>query len=1114
MFKKILYIVLIFSVLASLVGGGLLYWLVAVQPGELIEPKNLQKVLAVESPVFYHDGQHKVGVFFQNDHRQYLTYNHIPANFVKAIVAAEDHNFFSHHGVDFLGIGRAMIVNIMAGRVVQGGSTLTQQAAKNLFKRHGRSIASKLKELLYAWRLEYHYSKEKILEFYANQFYVSGNGRGLGVAAKYYFDKDAAQLTVLESAFISGSVKRPNYYNPFIKRNEKSVLEAKKRARIRTGYVLRQMYKMKMINRDEFQRNFGKDIPFKKGKMSYALNTVMDLVRDALGESEVEEAMVSHGIDNVSTSGIRIYTTIDRDLQNSSFSALRHELSRLSVRLGGYNFKDLRKSYPGLAKKYRGKAMVPGAFLFAHVVDVNSKEMKIKVSFAYDRGRTAGRSSQKLPHHIGIIDRQGVRGMVEALAKYKGQRWSSASDDDFKNFLSEFKPDDLVYVRVDDVEQDEMSRLTLERYPDVQGGVISLKDGNINAMIGGTENRFFNRAIDAKRLMGSVTKPIVYTAAIQLAWNSADLLKNERDAFEYQKQVYIPRPDHTSPYNWVSMNWAGTKSENVASVWLLYHLCDRLSPQQFKEVLQHVGLDRHANESYQEYRGRIRDKLGVLIDNASLKQQAFVQAVAGLEPDLLFAGKSADYEIIQRLHYQLNVVVPKAERGSEADIRRTILKRSFLKQKKMYKKLRILRSRIESLGGADSWFNPDNLAAITGADGLYYAEDGRYDFASQASGPEWRRLTTNEIVQYWQVAADKELFWGNIKLDGLLTAETFAQLAEAVEQEYRTLKSQPAYGQEVLFKNRDFRILAGLKYLIALCREMGIKSDLQPVLSFPLGSNVISLLEAASAYETIVNGNSFRIGRLGAGEALKIIDRIEDCDGGVIYRPHKLLKRVVDPRTSLEVSDIMRHVVKYGTGRYAYNNVKLHGLDPARNRMFKELDLRVPLLGKTGTANKFRNSSFVGYVPGLGANHKVMALAGGYALAVYVGFDDNLPMVHSSTHITGSQGALRLWAKLSDSLLSSIANQFDLGSLFFADAVEIPLAYPELGQISIAAKKGDKVLRNVDDGPLTYGDDMDKNKVAMGAEFTTFGTKTADGKVRLARYFKPFWRSVDDAATH
>ena len=204
-----------------------LYVLIVLMPGKEIGPENIQRILSIESPVYYRDGVQKIGVFFQEQHRQYVPYEEIPKDFVNAIVAAEDHDFFHHHGVDLTGILRAMVANLKAGRVVQGGSTITQQTAKNLFKRQNRSLIAKLKELLFALRLEYHYPKERILEFYANQFFVSGNGRGLGVAARYYFDKDVSSLTLVECAFIAGSVKRPSAYNPFTKVSEESARQAR-----------------------------------------------------------------------------------------------------------------------------------------------------------------------------------------------------------------------------------------------------------------------------------------------------------------------------------------------------------------------------------------------------------------------------------------------------------------------------------------------------------------------------------------------------------------------------------------------------------------------------------------------------------------------------------------------------------------------------------------------------------------------------------------------------------------------------------------------------------------------------------------------------------------------
>jgi len=115
-------------------------------------------------------------------------------------------------------IARAFVANIRTGRVVQGGSTITQQTAKNIFKREKRSYHSKLKEMMQAFLLERRYTKEEILEMYANQFFVTGYGKGLWIAAQYFFGKDPRDLDLVEAAFIAGSLKGPNRYNPFIKK--------------------------------------------------------------------------------------------------------------------------------------------------------------------------------------------------------------------------------------------------------------------------------------------------------------------------------------------------------------------------------------------------------------------------------------------------------------------------------------------------------------------------------------------------------------------------------------------------------------------------------------------------------------------------------------------------------------------------------------------------------------------------------------------------------------------------------------------------------------------------------------------------------------------------------
>ena len=645
MLKKLFIFATITSILVLAALFGTFYWLVVVEPGDEITIDNIHRILGKESHVFYSDGKTKLGVFFDTAHRQYVSYSDIPANFVNAMVASEDNRFFTHLGFDIVGIGRAMIKNIEAWKVVQGGSTLTQQTAKNLFKRTDRSIEAKLKELLFALRLEYYYPKEKIFEFYANQFYVSGNGHGLGVAARYYFDKTPNELSLIECAFIAGSVKQPNYYNPFIKKTEQAADLARSRAKIRLKYVLHKMLELGMIDVFTYNQSLDLDIDFKNGKVGYDLDYAMELVRDAVSSTEVLDALEDHDVANIATSGVRVITTVDKELQEKTLAILRGELSRLDVRLRGYDRQEVQAEIAQL--DYTGDSVLQkGAFLFGHIENIEGKGENIRIIVSLDKQLGQG-----------VIDAKGLSGLVTARIRWENNRWSVPAKGDQAKLVAELQAGDEVWVSVREVMENE-AMLDLQKYPLVQGGALVLKDGAIKAMAGGTENRFFNRAIQAKRPMGSAFKPLVYTAALQLGWNSADNLDNRRNVFVYHDQSYFPRPDHISPHDWVSMSWAGVHSENLASVWLLTHLCDQLTPLQLSEVAGMVGLGPKTvdgnEEPYRSYRARIRDQYGIQINRDVLRAAAYRLAVSNLETDFIFDGMIKEYGQLKELPYGLD----------------------------------------------------------------------------------------------------------------------------------------------------------------------------------------------------------------------------------------------------------------------------------------------------------------------------------------------------------------------------------------------------------------------------------------------------------------------------
>lgn len=1087
MVKKLVSIFCALAGLALATIMALYFWFVVFSPGEAIQQQNIEKILGMESPVYYADGRSKIGVFFRDNHRQYVSYHRLPGTFVKGLVAAEDNDFFNHFGVDPAGFARAVLANIRAGRIVQGGSTISQQTAKNLFHRQGRSLKAKLHELLYALRLEYHYPKEKILEFYANQFYVSGNGRGLGVAARYYFDKEPEDLDLLESAFIVGSVKRPNYYNPFIQQDGEAVARARTRSRQRASYVLGRMYNLGMIDTFSYQDALAREIPFKRGRMRFELSSIMDMVRDGLESDEVRHALLAHGIENVATSGIRITTTINRDFQEKTLTSLQTELSRLDTRLNGYNGENLQETYRLLQERQGSATPVAGRFLVARVAEVDREKHRLHLDLGF---------GGKLLTRFGVIDEQGLRPLLSSLVRYKGHRWSEIEQDSWDWFMEMIQPGDLVHVSIiGEVEPAGKWQCRLEKYPEIQGAVIGMQKGMITSLAGGRDNFYFNRAVAARRPMGSVVKPLLFAAAIQLGWNNLDLLDNRRNVFVFQNTPYIPRPDHDSPHDYVSMSWAGVHSENVASVWLLYHLCDRLSPAQFKELTGELGLRRQPGESYRSYIVRIRDEMGIVVNDKALRQASLEKAVAAVEADLVFAGRQRELGALQQLRYAADHqdLVAEEDKGREAVVKRRVLTYSFQRLQGLEQDLRAMATGLAAEPG------PAGLM-----DGLFYQPladksplhrhqldliGQQFMFTDRPIGSGWLPVRRDKLVDAINdLPADgEEKFWNRVRLDNMVSAGTISMVAEYLEQEYDLLRQLPPYGDDVLYHIRDYRVLAALKYVIGLCRAAGVESRLDPVLSFPLGSNVISLLEAARLYETITGGKSYQ---MSDNAGLRVISRIENSEGEILYEAARQEKQVVDEQTALQVADILRNVVRFGTGRFASRNIRL----TVGGKEQKKVKLGAPVLGKTGTANQFKNASFVGVVPGLAPDSKVLSLAEGHVLATYTGFDDNRPMVRTSTHFTGASGALPLWSRVAEAMLNHqlIGSGIDFADLAFAGHKVVPLTYPDLGQVVVPVdrQKGGRA-----------GDGGD----GSGPAVVTFGHRGEDGSLEFNRYFRPYW---------
>src|SRR5690606_27858741 len=173
--------------------------------------------------------------------RDVVEFQDIPKRVVDAFLAADDDNFFSHEGVDYYGIMRAFVVNLKQGRLVQGGSTITQQVAKSFLLSKERTISRKIKDLLLARKIEQKFTKQEILYLYLNQVYLGGGYYGVKAAFKGYFDKDLEEASTAESALVAGLLVAPGKYSPYVN---------PKYAKVRQSYVLRRLYETGKINQE------------------------------------------------------------------------------------------------------------------------------------------------------------------------------------------------------------------------------------------------------------------------------------------------------------------------------------------------------------------------------------------------------------------------------------------------------------------------------------------------------------------------------------------------------------------------------------------------------------------------------------------------------------------------------------------------------------------------------------------------------------------------------------------------------------------------------------------------------------------------------------------------
>ncbi len=278
-------------------------------------PEPLRRI--IETPptqIFAANGER----VFQVGGRQYVPLNQVSRHFVEAILATEDHRFYDHQGINKLRTLKALWVTIFSKGRIQGASTITQQLAKNLFFTFERTYTRKFRELLVAMQIEAQFSKQEILEAYVNQIYFGPGAQGIGAAARLYYGKSAAQLTLAESALLAGLPKSPTRYNP---------LRYFERAKARQQVVLKRMRAAGFISNDASEAAFNEVLSFEKRDReartgSYFVDWVLKTLEERYGAK-----VVYHG-------GLRITTSLDLTLQRLAEDSLQKGLADLDAVMG------------------------------------------------------------------------------------------------------------------------------------------------------------------------------------------------------------------------------------------------------------------------------------------------------------------------------------------------------------------------------------------------------------------------------------------------------------------------------------------------------------------------------------------------------------------------------------------------------------------------------------------------------------------------------------------------------------------------------------------------------------------------------------------------------------
>ncbi len=524
--------------LSALIGA--MSGLLLIYSTDLPQVEGLENYRPISTTELYDIQGRTIGTFALQ-RRVVASYDDFPQVLRDALISTEDKDFYRHWGINVWRIAGAAYRDIESGGRVQGASTLTMQLARNLFLSPDRSFHRKIEEALLAIQIERRFTKEQIFTLYANQIYLGHGVYGFEAASEYYFSKHAKQLTLDEASLIAGLPKSPVYYSPVIH---------PERALHRRNLVINAMLEDGKITAKRAAD--ARDAPLH-------LNLAQD--PNSLAPYFVEEVRryleAKYGTDQVHEGGLRVYTTLDMNLQSAANQALLDGLAVYERRHGwqGHLENILFEGQTLAAYSHPDwDEIESGGYVHALVTAVSPATAAIKF-----RNYTAALT----PADIAWTKKPLARLLIAG---------------------------DVIYVKVLALGSNNQARISLEQDSGAQGGLLAIDNatGDVRAMVGGRDFNLskFNRATQALRQVGSSFKPYVYTAIIDQGGRPDDTVLDAPVTFQTASGPYSPHNFDEKYEGTITLRRALAQSRNIPAL----KLADSIGIRNVEEYARKFGI--------------------------------------------------------------------------------------------------------------------------------------------------------------------------------------------------------------------------------------------------------------------------------------------------------------------------------------------------------------------------------------------------------------------------------------------------------------------------------------------------------------------------------------------